>query len=371
MTGSVRLRCTVSVTGLAVCVTGAGACVAASATGLAAWTAGLVVCSTAAVTGSVAWATGSVACSTAAVTGSAASVAGLAACSTTSATGAAACCTGSRRGRQHVRRSGARDHERDRAGARDGQGREARPGTLRGTGAWDRHAASWCFDTTFPCRSLPVPRWSARGHRVSRSSGLRRSRAWTPTRSSKSSGTPVRGTCSTRRRCSGSPTTDRTASPSHPDRLPLERQRDRRLTAATAPKVKALSSRPNVAVTIDAGDTPADAKALLVRRIAERGDRGRRPRRVHRGSDEGDATRSRSRSSRARSGRCTTGWRASRSSRRGRGSSTSAPAACRASSRSWWATPSRSRPRRPGQRPSRPRRGRAMQRLSTTTRAAT
>jgi hypothetical protein len=39
-------------------------------------------------------------------------------------------------------------------------------------------------------------------------------------------------------------------------------------TAATAPKVKALSSRPNVAVTIDVGDTPADAKALLVRGLA-------------------------------------------------------------------------------------------------------
>ena len=36
-------------------------------------------------------------------------------------------------------------------------------------------------------------------------------------------------------------------------------------TAASAPKVQALSSRPNVAVTIDVGDTPADAKALLVR----------------------------------------------------------------------------------------------------------
>jgi hypothetical protein len=32
--------------------------------------------------------------------------------------------------------------------------------------------------------------------------------------------------------------------------------------------VKALSSRPNVAITIDAGDTPADAKALLVRGLA-------------------------------------------------------------------------------------------------------
>ena len=39
-------------------------------------------------------------------------------------------------------------------------------------------------------------------------------------------------------------------------------------TAVTAPKVKALSARANVAVTIDAGDTPADAKALLVRGVA-------------------------------------------------------------------------------------------------------
>ena len=36
-------------------------------------------------------------------------------------------------------------------------------------------------------------------------------------------------------------------------------------TAATAPKVAALSSRPDVAITIDAGDTPTEAKALLVR----------------------------------------------------------------------------------------------------------
>jgi hypothetical protein len=39
-------------------------------------------------------------------------------------------------------------------------------------------------------------------------------------------------------------------------------------TATTAPKVKALSSRPNVALTIDVGDTPAEAKALLVRGLA-------------------------------------------------------------------------------------------------------
>lgn len=39
-------------------------------------------------------------------------------------------------------------------------------------------------------------------------------------------------------------------------------------TAATAPKVKALSARPNVAITIDAGDTPTEAKSLLVRGLA-------------------------------------------------------------------------------------------------------
>jgi pyridoxamine 5'-phosphate oxidase-like protein len=39
-------------------------------------------------------------------------------------------------------------------------------------------------------------------------------------------------------------------------------------TAATAPKVKALASRPDVAVTIDVGDTPTEAKALLVRGLA-------------------------------------------------------------------------------------------------------
>ena len=39
-------------------------------------------------------------------------------------------------------------------------------------------------------------------------------------------------------------------------------------TAVTAPKVKALSSCPHVAMTIDVGDTPAEAKALLVRGLA-------------------------------------------------------------------------------------------------------
>jgi nitroimidazol reductase NimA-like FMN-containing flavoprotein (pyridoxamine 5'-phosphate oxidase superfamily) len=39
-------------------------------------------------------------------------------------------------------------------------------------------------------------------------------------------------------------------------------------TAVTAPKVKALSARPNVAMTIDVGDTSTDARSLLVRGLA-------------------------------------------------------------------------------------------------------
>jgi Pyridoxamine 5'-phosphate oxidase len=39
-------------------------------------------------------------------------------------------------------------------------------------------------------------------------------------------------------------------------------------TATTAPKVRALSSRPEVALTIDVGSTPSEAKALLVRGVA-------------------------------------------------------------------------------------------------------
>jgi hypothetical protein len=36
-------------------------------------------------------------------------------------------------------------------------------------------------------------------------------------------------------------------------------------TAVTAPKVEALQNRPQVAVTIDVGDTPSSARALLIR----------------------------------------------------------------------------------------------------------
>ncbi len=38
-------------------------------------------------------------------------------------------------------------------------------------------------------------------------------------------------------------------------------------TAATTPKVKALSARPEVALTIDAGDSPGSAKTLSVRGV--------------------------------------------------------------------------------------------------------
>lgn len=39
-------------------------------------------------------------------------------------------------------------------------------------------------------------------------------------------------------------------------------------TATTSPKVRAMTSRPNVALTIDVGSTPAEAKALLIRGVA-------------------------------------------------------------------------------------------------------
>ena len=39
-------------------------------------------------------------------------------------------------------------------------------------------------------------------------------------------------------------------------------------TATTSPKVRALSARPDVAITIDTGDTPAAARSLLVRGVA-------------------------------------------------------------------------------------------------------
>lgn len=101
-------------------------------------------------------------------------------------------------------------------------------------------------------------------------------------------------------------------------------------TAATAPKVKALSSRPNVAMTIDVGDTPTEAKALLVRGLASVDIVDGVPDEYFAASTKALGA-DQVRSSSARSGRCTTRWHVSPSSRYGRGSSTSVLAACRPS----------------------------------------
>jgi hypothetical protein len=55
---------------------------------------------------------------------------------------------------------------------------------------------------------------------------------------------------------------------SGPGRLLLGRDPDHDFTATTAPKVAALLSRPEVPLTIDVGDTPVDAKQLLIRGVA-------------------------------------------------------------------------------------------------------
>jgi nitroimidazol reductase NimA-like FMN-containing flavoprotein (pyridoxamine 5'-phosphate oxidase superfamily) len=40
-------------------------------------------------------------------------------------------------------------------------------------------------------------------------------------------------------------------------------------TAVTAPKVRALAARPGVALTIDVGSSPSEARSLLIRGVAE------------------------------------------------------------------------------------------------------
>src|SRR6185312_14339937 len=97
-------------------------------------------------------------------------------------------------------------------------------------------------------------------------------------------------------------------------------------TATTSPKVRALSARPDVAITIDVGDTPAAAKSLLcaASRIwrpstASPTSTSRRRRRRW--------TLTRTQPSKATSGRCTNSRCASRSNHGGLGSTTSAPAA--------------------------------------------
>ena len=109
-------------------------------------------------------------------------------------------------------------------------------------------------------------------------------------------------------------------------------------TATTAPKVQALSSRPEVAVTIDVGSTPSEAKALLVRGIATVEIVDGVPDEYLAGSRKSLDAEQAGAFERP-SGPCTTRWRASRSSRAGLGSMTSARAASRPFSRSWPAKP--------------------------------
>ena len=54
-----------------------------------------------------------------------------------------------------------------------------------------------------------------------------------------------------------------------PHRFTIKRSITRKdRTAPTSPKARALSSRPEVALTIDTGSTPGEARALLVRGLA-------------------------------------------------------------------------------------------------------
>ena len=103
-------------------------------------------------------------------------------------------------------------------------------------------------------------------------------------------------------------------------------------TAATAPKVEALSSRPEVALTIDVGDTPTEAKALLMRGVATLDIADGVPDEyvaASRKALDADQVAEFER----HAGRSTTRWRASGSSRNGHGCSTSALVACRGYSR--------------------------------------
>ena len=107
-------------------------------------------------------------------------------------------------------------------------------------------------------------------------------------------------------------------------------------SATTSPKVRALTSRPDVALTIDVGNTPADAKALNIRRTRECRDRRRRPGRIHQKRPPSPWVRTVSGTSSTPSARRTSRWHASASIRSGRACTTSAPAACRRHSERWW-----------------------------------
>ena len=114
-------------------------------------------------------------------------------------------------------------------------------------------------------------------------------------------------------------------------------------TATTSPKARALSSRPEVAVTIDVGSTPSEAKALLVRGIAAVEIVDGVPGEYLAGARktlDAEQVEAFERQVRSMYDR----WPASRSSRDGLDSTTSEPAASRPFSRRWRAKP----PRKPG-----------------------
>jgi Pyridoxamine 5'-phosphate oxidase len=110
-------------------------------------------------------------------------------------------------------------------------------------------------------------------------------------------------------------------------------------SATASPKVTALSARPDIALAIDAGDTPDQARALSVRGRASRSSmawcRNTSPLPGRRWTPK------RRPSSNGRSAGCTTRWRASRSRRSGYASGISAPAGCRDSCRN---SPNRTNP---------------------------
>ena len=103
----------------------------------------------------------------------------------------------------------------------------------------------------------------------------------------------------------------------------------------TSPKVRALTSRPDVALTIDIGNTPADAKALNIRGRANVEIVDGVPDEYIQAAakflgEDGVGTSS------TPSARRTSRWHASASIRTGRACTTSAPAACRRHSEHWW-----------------------------------
>ena len=97
-------------------------------------------------------------------------------------------------------------------------------------------------------------------------------------------------------------------------------------TATTSPKVTALSARPDVAVTIDVGETPGQARALSIRGRASVEIVDGVPEEYLAGAGRVWTPRRRPNASRT-AARCTTRWRASRSRHTGCVTTTSAPAA--------------------------------------------